>query len=552
MRGASPAAVVAAAAVAAYARSAGHGFLFWDDRAFIAENPLIVHPSAASLLALWTRPLHDLYAPLTYTLWELLAALFGPGPRAFHLTNVALHALDAGLVLALLRQLVGEGRATAALAGALLFAVHPVQTEAVAWASETKDLLSALCSLLALRWYLVSREREDHRAYLRASIAFACALLAKPTAVVAPALLVIVNRGLYRRGWRDSVRGLVPWVVAATGCVLLAAHVQPAAERLRYVAPVWLRPVLALDALGFYLGKILLPLHLVPDYGRTSQALAASGALAWTWMPAAVLLAVAWSLRRRLRWLAVAVALFVAALLPVLGLVPFDFQYYSNVADHYLYLAMLGPALGLAFAYERIPGRRVLVPAALAVLLALSVAQASRWKDDATLYAHTLAVNPRSLVAHNNLGQALEERGEYEAALAHYRAALDADPGDANVLNNVGNVLYKEGRYDDAIGHYTDVLGRSGVPAMTAARMHNNLGAAYIKKEMYDQALVELRRAITLDPGYLEPYYNLGSLLMAFGRYAEAAEVLRAGLVVDPGHAALRSQLDLAVSRSGR
>ncbi len=541
MKGATPAAVVAVAAIAAFARTAGHGFLFWDDRAFIAGNPLVVHPSAANLLALWTRPLNDLYAPLTYTLWALLAAVVGPAPWAFHLTNVALHALDAVLVFLLLKDLTGPG----ALAGALVFAVHPLQTETVAWASETKDLLAALGSLLAMRWHLASRDRP-------ALAAFVCALLAKPTAVVAPVLLLVLDRGLRGRSWREGVRGLWPWFAGAGLFVLLGAAVQPAADRLRWVAPLWLRPALALDALSFYVGKVLLPLRLVPDYGRTSQSVIASGALAWTWMPATALLATVWRFRRKRPALAVAVALFVAALLPVLGLVPFDFQYYSNVADHYLYLAMLGPALGVAFAYEEIPAGRFVVPAAVAALLALSIVQASRWQDDATLYAHTLAVNPRSLVAHNNLGQALEERAEYEAALAHYRAALDADPGDANVLNNVGNVLYKQGRYDDAIRHYTEVLGQGSVPAVTAARMHNNRAAAYIKREMYDQAVADLQRAIALDPAYLEPYYNLGSVLMAFGRNAEAAEVFRRGLAVDPGHAALRSQLDLAVSRSGR
>jgi len=254
--------------------------------------------------------------------------------------------------------------------------------------------------------------------------------------------------------------------------------------------------------------------------------------------------------------MAAAVALFVAALLPVLGLVPFDFQYYSNVADHYLYLAMIGPALGLAFACARPAplARRILVPLALASLLASSFLYASHWKDDATLYAHTLAVNPRSFMAHNNLGQMLEEEGRFEDALSHYRAALEADPGGQDALNNIGNVLYKEGRYDEAIRHYTDVIGRSS-PAegltRTAARMHNNLGAAYLKKSMYDGAAIEFQRAMAIDPDYLEPYYNLALVLMAFGRYAEAIPVLRRGLVVNPDHAELLRQLALAMAKSG-
>jgi tetratricopeptide (TPR) repeat protein len=242
------------------------------------------------------------------------------------------------------------------------------------------------------------------------------------------------------------------------------------------------------------------------------------------------------------------VALFVIALLPVLGLVPFDFQQYSNVADHYVYLAMLGPALGLALGHRALPraARHVVIPLGLATLGALAFVQTSRWRDDATLYAYTLSVNPRSVMARNNTGQALEERGLLEEALVQYRQALEVAPDFQDALNNVGNVLFKLGRYDDAIRHYTDVFRRADGHTETIARMHNNLGAAYLKTGRYDEAVAEFRRASAIDPDYLDPCYNLGIVLMAFGRRAEAAEAFRRGLAIDPGHAALRAQLAAA------
>src|ERR1051326_776313 len=383
-----PAAVLVAASVATFGRTVAHGFLFLDDRAFIADNHLIADPSATNLLALWTTPLNDLYAPLTYTLWGLLSASFGTTAWAFHATNVALHALNGWVVFGLIRLLVGDDGA--AMAGALLFTVHPVQTETVAWASETKDLLSALLSLVAIRQYLSFRDRDRLAAYLLASAAFVCALLAKPSAVATPALVLVVERGLRPHRWRASLGWLLPWFLAATAFALLTARLQPATGRLGWIPPAWLRPVIALDAITFYLGKVLVPLHLVPDYGRTSLALHSTGALAYTWIPAMALFTVAWFAPR----LAVVVGLFVAALLPVLGFVSFDFQHYSNVADHYLYLGMLGPALGLAFAYLELGqvGRRLVVPAAIVTLLGLSIAQSAHWKDDATLGARTLVL----------------------------------------------------------------------------------------------------------------------------------------------------------------
>src|SRR4029077_4277605 len=143
----------------------------------------------------------------------LVSTVAGLQPWAFHLTNVALHCLNASAVLGLLAR-IGVSR-EAALAGALLFAVHPLQTETVAWASETKDLLATLLSLVAIGEYVRFWEVRTRAAYLRAGVAFALALLAKPSAVVTPALVVVLARGVYGRGWRDGIRGLAPWFAAA-------------------------------------------------------------------------------------------------------------------------------------------------------------------------------------------------------------------------------------------------------------------------------------------------------------------------------------------------
>lgn len=550
IRRALPAVLVVALAVAAFVQSAGHGFLFWDDRGFISENRLIAHPSAANLVMLWTRPLLDLYAPLTYSLWALLSALFGPTPWVFHLTNVALHAVNACLVFLLLRDLLDETDAGAALAGALVFAVHPIQTEAVAWASETKDLLSAALSLAAIRWYVTSRREQNRGAYPAASIAFVGALLAKPSAVITPLLVLVVGRTFCRRSWRDMLTDMAPWLTAAAVFTLIAARAQPAAAHLRAVPPLWLRPAVALDALGFYALRIALPFHLAPDYGRTAEWLWSSGTLIWSWIPAAAVLVGAWWMRARWPAVAATVGLFVGAVLPVLGLVPFDFQYYSNVADHYVYLAMLGPAVGVAFACRQLSmrTRAIVVATGVTALFVLSLGQTAHWKDDGTVAARTLAVNPRSFMAHNNLGQLLEERGQLDESLTHYRAALEADPFNGNVLNNVGNVLYKQGRYDEAIRHYTGLLGGEAPRIEVTARMHNNLGAAYLKTSRFEEAGAEFQRAIEIDPEYLEPYYNLGLLFTAFGRRDDAVRVLRQGLAVDPDHPALRSQLGRAMA----
>jgi tetratricopeptide (TPR) repeat protein len=190
------------------------------------------------------------------------------------------------------------------------------------------------------------------------------------------------------------------------------------------------------------------------------------------------------------------------------------------------------------------------VHATLAVLLALTLVQTAYWADDATLYARIIAVNPLSSMAYSNLGRTLEEHGQYDAAVASYREALRLDPGNEAALVNVGNVLYKKGDYEGVIAHYSALLA-AVPPTDTAARMHNNLGAAYLKTERYEDGIAEFRQAIAIDPAYLEPYYNLGITLMALGRPAEAVPVLQQGVAIDPAHAALRNQLDAALAQAG-
>ena len=150
-----------------------------------------------------------------------------------------------------------------------------------------------------------------------------------------------------------------------------------------------------------------------------------------------------------------------------------------------------------------------------------------------------------------DLGQILEEQGGLDEALVHYRAAA-ADSLDGAV--NVGNVLAKQGRYDEAIGHYTAVFARMSYleqHTRAAAYMHNNLGVAYMRKNMVDEAAREFERAVGIVPGYVQPYLNLGSMLMSTGRYADAAQVFRRGLAASPTDEGLRTQLGVAMSRAG-
>jgi hypothetical protein len=328
-------------------------------------------------------------------------------PAFFYGANLIAHAASAALVYLILCRLFQTR--WAAWLGAAAFALHPIQVEAVANAWDLYTPLSAALSLLAIWRYLIFSDRagsgdptQRSRAklnYVFASVAFFCALLSKPTVAIVPVMIAAIELGIRRRNPSGLLMRLTPWLAAAFVVAWLDQRI-PATGRV-YVPDVWLRPLVPLDAIGFYLGKILLPIRLCMDYGRTPWVIAGKPAIRVTCLITLALFTAALVLRKRWPVAATAFVVFVVALLPTIGIVPFTFQYYSTVADRYVYLAMLGPAIGVAALLARYHNKRSMIAAsmAIALLAALSVAQMRHWADDWKLAAYTLEVNPRSASA---------------------------------------------------------------------------------------------------------------------------------------------------------
>jgi tetratricopeptide (TPR) repeat protein len=411
------------------------------------------------------------------------------------------------VVWRLLKRLVG--RDWPAVAGVMLFAVHPVQVEAIAWIAGAKDLLCALLSLLAVDTFLdfldaPANGRRRARLLILATILYVAALLSKPTAVTVPLLAWLLARWEGRAFSRAGRRSLVGWFAVAAVWAAVAAEIQQGSGVTP--APVWARPLIAMDALGFYLAKIVWPARLALDYARTPQELLASGLWRYSWIaPAAVLVALAIAPgARRLR---VAAGAFVAPLLPVVGLVTFHFQFYSTVADHYLYLSMFGVALAAAWGLSRVPMRVRLVTAvaagvALAVLTARSFAQVRHWRDSETLFRHTIAVSPSSLVAHHNLGVILSQRGEFEEGIAQLRRAAELRPEYLLSRKELGRSLIGAGRVNEGLEEYRRaiVLSRRQSPENDATWLFQEVVETCVKNGRRDAARVWLEDALRREP----------------------------------------------------
>ena len=334
-------------------------------------------------------------------------------PYLFHAANLGVHMIAAVATYFLLRRLVGKP--WAACVGALLFALHPVQVEPVAWVAGMKDVLCGALSIIALWQYVVFAQtdagiegsrRRTRIHYALATIAYVLAMLSKPSAISLPLVALIIDLGLLKRSWREMILSLAPWIVLAVTIAIVAKVAQPVTTAYE-AGKLWLRPLLAADALAFYAHKLVFPVRLAVQYHHSPQVVIGDRQIYFMWIVPLVIVAVAWFYRRKAPWLLVGAAIMVAATLPVLGLIPFQFERYSLVADHYLYVAMLGPAIILAFALTKFSVRRTGVIVIATIFVALGVRstfQAFHWQSTEFLFRHELTVNPQSAVAYNSLG----------------------------------------------------------------------------------------------------------------------------------------------------
>jgi Flp pilus assembly protein TadD len=569
-----------------------HEFVLWDDGLHVYENPYLQALTFDNIRVFWREPYAELYIPLTYTLWALTAAVArgisaSPtggtpfAPQLFHTLNLLVHLLSVLVVWRILRLLLGrvmlERQHTttslpltrvewAAGGGALLFAVHPIQVEAVAWVTGFKDVLCGFLSCVAVWQYLdyargavettASGEADRDEAspalghYWLATGAFVLALLAKPAAVVVPVVAWVLDVWGWPQSWRRRRPALLAWLgLAVLWGLFTSLKVQPTASG-SFIPPLWERPLIAGDAVGFYLSKLGVPFWLGPDYGRSPEWLLAQW---WHWLTGLVPWGLAlwlWYKRTRVPWLVATAGVLIAGLLPVLGLVPFAFQAYSTVADRYMYSAMLGPALALAWGLTQVRQRWLAVGGVvlLSVLGIRSAWQAHYWRDTIALFEHELAVHPGSFIAHNSLGMALAAQNRLPEAIGYYTEAIRLGPRNSRAHYNLGNALSRQGKTQEAIQQYSEVLRLQP----NAAEAHNGLGAALADQGRIAEAISHYTVALQLEPGYPQAHYNLGNALNRQGKMQEAIEQYMAALRFRPNYAEAHHNLGATLADQGR
>lgn len=501
-----PIALLLIAIFLVFFQTAKADFVGWDDPLMVWQNPGLNPPSWSKTGEFWRRPASKLYTPLAYTIWSAVAAaehrpegqILNPAP--FHVLNLLLHMAASVLAFLLLRQLVEQ--TWAAWAGAMLFAIHPLQVEPVAWVAGMNNLLYGALGLAALWQYVLYAKNRGHarRHLVLAALFYSASLLAKPTAVVVPLIAAALDLWVLRRPLKGVVKPIGVAMVMAIPIAIVARFAQPP-DPLIVAPPIWARGWVAIDAIGFYVGKLLVPINLALDYERTPRWLMAHPGAAWPGVVAVIAAIIAWVAIPRAR---AGVAIVPLGLLPVLGLTPFEFQDLSTVGDRYMYLPMLGAALLVAMAMSRAKRLWAWVGAgAVFVLLGMtSFHQAAIWHDTDSLAAHQLAFDPDSATGHKILGLRLFYSHPQEAE-AHFRAAIDrvnrdGTPGNGIIWIEYGNLLWQEGRSDEAAEVYQEAIPR--MPPENRAMAYDNLGLAYEKLGDPAQARQQFQMALSFDP----------------------------------------------------
>jgi tetratricopeptide (TPR) repeat protein len=548
--------VLVAVTIFAY-RPSWHGGFLWDDDAYIINNELLTAPDG------WQRIWFSLdspsqYFPLTYSTFRIEHALWGLSTTGYHWVNLLLHVANALLVWAVLARLKVPG----AWLAAAIFALHPVQVESVAWITERKNVLMGFFFLLTLLGWIAfvdERTRRPWLFYCLALVTYVLALSAKATACTLPAALFLILWLQRKPTNMGRLLEIVPFLVLGIGMGLLAVWWERYHQGTSHAVFPFLSPIERIlvpsRAVWFYLSKLFWPSNLTFIYPRWN--ISPAHLLDYTWLVAGIGACVAiYFLRRYVgRGFEVAATFFVTTLSPVLGFIMLFTFRYTFVADHYQYLACIGPIalasagiVSLADIFKHY--HTVIVGAALlivAMLGALTGRQAATYTDIETLWRTTLARNPECWMAHTNLGLVFLQKGKIDDGIAHYRSALQMQPDSWDAEYNLGTALLAKGQVDEAISH----CERAVAMRPTDPDAQVSLGDALLQKGRIDDAIAHYQKAMTVRSDHFLARYGLGHALLEKGELDGAIQVCHSALMIRPADADCHTTLAIALEEKG-
>ena len=563
-----------------YGVSLQHGFVRWDDGLLITENPAVQEISAGSLAWVFTHFDPELYIPLTFVSYQIDHLIGGGSPMLFHLTNLLLHTLNAFLVFLFIFFLTG--RRWVALFCGLLFAVHPLHTEAVAWASARKDVLSSVFFLASLCSFLYYRTtgRQNNRTTIAL---FFLALMSKVSVIALPLILILIDyyqgRSLKEKQiWKEKIPYFALSVVF--GCIALFGKQAVISE-----TTLWQTILMACRSAIFGLQKLFLPTELSVLYPAEHVPTLAYPEYLLPLLIALVLVGSLYLLRR-CRTLVFGALFFLLMTAPNFLNLAKDGDWYV-ASDRYFYLASIGVLIiVMQFLRSIVTSYRLQVTSFLGVSVVvvvlgmMSFTQSRVWANSEALFANVTTHYPHSHRALNNLGNVHRRNEEYEEAIGmferalavsprpktysnlgalyrkmgrmkeameQYRTTIDMFPDDPEPYFGLGLVYAERGDFENARSSYLSAIDRDPL----YAEAHSNLGALYAAVGEYEKAIESYKEAIQANPHFVEASFNLGVALTKMGRIDEAIRTYRSTLRLRPDIIAARINLGLLLYNTG-
>ena len=577
--------------LAVYAPVKNYDYVHYDDDLYVSANPNVQSGLTWANVGWAFRTDHACnWHPLTWLSHMLDATLFGPGAAGPHLMNLALHIASSFLLFLWLRQMTGTHWRSAMVA--LLFALHPLHVESVAWVAERKDVLSALFGLLSLFCYTRFARSKNTASYLLALTLFALGLMSKPMLVTLPFAMLLLDWWPLKRvsGWKPLLVEKIPFFAlsAASSVVTFIVQRHSGVVNPLAVVPLAARIENAFVASARYLGELFWPFDLAIFYPYPAAWPLGGIALA-ALLVIGLSLGALWQSRRR-QFLFTGWFWFVGMLIPVIGLVQVGAQ---SMADRYTYLPAIGAFIALVWGANELAARwlaphlRQLALGAAAFLVVIACAarthdQLRHWQDGESLARHALAVTANNHVAANILGTALVNKGDADGAIESYRQAVTFNPNFPEAWNNLGNALAGKSLLPDAIASYREavrinpryaeaaynlgnaLLGSDQLEAALASYRQtlqldprfvlawNNIGSVQLRQGKAEAAQASFQEAIRINPNCAEALGNLGYLLTQQTKFAEAIPYYTAAVRLQPGNAQMQFNLGWALAQTGR
>ncbi len=560
-----------------YANSIHNDFTNWDDLSLVVENPAIRSLSIDNLIDIFTPKAGKTYQPVRVLSYAIDYYFWRLNPLGYHLGNIALHGFSAVILYLLLGNLLPQIRPESslesnriiALLASLLFAVHPVNVEAVTWISSRKYGLLALFYFASFYFYIKHSEKgRYHRMYYPLSIvSYILSLLSSPFSVTLPAILFLYDYcrirdvNLYNI-IKSRLLSYLPYIVLSISQFIILLNSFTTAPgpvpaiKSHEMNNIFYTFLTMLRVLYNYIKNLLFPFWLNNMYvDHTSTSIFEYKVI----LPLLVIFLLIgilfFQVRADNKVNLFCLGWFVLTWLPVSNIIPIS----TKMADRYLYLPAVGLFLLFSLSvyntshrwFSRKAKQFVTVPVIAFLIFSLSYLSIDRnrvWANSQTLWEDSLRKAPAYWVPHMNLGLTMAQQGKIEEAIFYYRESLRLNPNSVHTHNNLGVVLLERGQIGDAIGHYVAALRLQSDYAET----YNNLGVALFRRGDFDKAIAHYHEALRLDPNFGKAHNNLGNALAEQGRFAEAISHYSKALETKAHYPEAHNNLGAALAQQGK